>query len=256
MDNKRPLIFISNDDSVNAPGIKLLIEIARNYGDVFVAAPETPQSGKSSSITMDQPLRARLISKEDGLTVYAINGTPVDCTKLAFNELVPRLPDFVLSGMNHGYNYGNCVTYSGTMGVVFEASFYGIPSMGFSFGSHDWKADLSACVPYIHQGIQLLMNNNFDRGICFNLNIPTCENILGLRPAIHAHGRWMHEFEKRIDPFGRPYYWTVGTFVVDDLDNPLNDVGLLENGYATIAPCTAEQTHHDTLPLLYEILNK
>ena len=107
MESSRPLILISNDDSYKAPGIKFLTEIARTYGDVIVVAPETPQSGKSSAITMDQPLRANLLLQEEGLTVYTVNGTPVDCTKLALNELVPRLPDYILSGMNHGYNSGN-----------------------------------------------------------------------------------------------------------------------------------------------------
>ena len=254
MENKRPLIFISNDDSYKAPGIKFLIEIARSYGDVFVAAPESPQSGKSSSITMEQPIRSRLVYQEEGLTIYAINGTPVDCIKLALNELVPRLPDYIFSGMNHGYNSGNCVTYSGTMGVVFEGSFYGIPSMGFSYGSHDHSQDLSACEPIIRQGIELLMNNSFQRGICFNLNIPTCEKILGLKPAINARGRWMHEYEKRIDPFGKPYYWTTGSYVAEDPDNPLNEVNLLDQGYATIAPCTADQTHFDSIAQLNDIL--
>lgn len=252
--NTRPLILISNDDSYKAPGIKFLTDIALNYGDVIVVAPETPQSGKSSAITMEQPLRARLVSQDARLTVYAVNGTPVDCVKLALNELVPRLPDYILSGMNHGYNSGNCVTYSGTMGAVLEGSFYNIPSMGFSYGSHDQGLDLTLCAPFIRQCIELLMQHSFEPGVCFNVNIPLCDKILGLRPAIHARGRWMHEYEKRIDPFGRPYYWTTGTYVPAEPDNEMNDVYLLERGYATIAPCTADQTHHSSLPFLHDLL--
>ena len=250
----RPLIFISNDDSYLAPGINYLIEIARSYGDVFVVAPETPQSGKSSAITMDQPLRARLVKQEEGLIVYAVNGTPVDCTKLALNELIPRLPDYILSGMNHGYNSGNCVIYSGTMGVVLEGSFYGIPSMGFSYGSHDQSIDLSTCEPIIRQSLDILMNQKFAPEVCFNVNIPHCEKILGLKPAINARGRWFHKYEKRIDPHGRPYYWTIGTYTPEDPNNEMNDVWLLERGYATIAPCIADQTHFDTIPQLKEII--
>ncbi len=254
MNNQRPLIFISNDDSYKAPGINFLIEIARTYGDVFVAAPESPQSGKSSAITMEQPIRARLVHQEEGLTIYAVNGTPVDCIKLALNDLVPRLPDYIFSGMNHGFNYGNCVTYSGTMGVVFEGSFYGIPSIGFSYGSHNHGVDLTPCEPIIRQGIELIMNNKFEPGTCFNLNIPVCENILGLKVAINARGRWMHEYEKRIDPFGKPYYWTTGSYVASEPNNPLNDVNLLEQGYATIAPCTADQTLHSAIEELDKLL--
>lgn len=254
MNNTCPLILISNDDSYKAPGIKFLTEIARNYGDVFVVAPETPQSGKSSAITMEQPLRARLIYQDEGITVFAVNGTPVDCVKLALNELVPRLPDYILSGMNHGYNSGNCTIYSGTMGAVFEGSFYGIPSMGFSYGSHDQSLDLTQCEPFIRQGIEILINHKFEKGVCFNLNIPHCEKILGLKAAVNARGQWVHEYEKRIDPHGRPYYWTTGTYAPAEPDNLMNDVYLLEQGYATIAPCTADQTYHPAINALNNIL--
>ena len=253
MESSRPLILISNDDSYKAPGIKFLTEIARTYGDVIVVAPETPQSGKSSAITMDQPLRANLLLQEEGLTVYTVNGTPVDCTKLALNELVPRLPDYILSGMNHGYNSGNCVIYSGTMGVVLEGSFYGIPSMGFSYGSHDQSLDLTPCTPIIHQSLNILINEKFDSHVCFNVNIPHCEKILGLKPAINAQGRWKHEYEKRIDPHGRPYYWTTGNYEPAEPNNTMNDVYLLDQGYATIAPCTADQTHYASIKQLQKL---
>lgn len=254
MNPNRPLFLISNDDSYKAPGINFLTEIARNYGDVVVVAPETPQSGKSSAITMEQPLRARLINEEEGLTVYAVNGTPADCVKLALHDLAPRTPDFVLSGINHGYNAGNSIIYSGTMGAVFEGAFASIPSMGFSIGSHDQNLDLTPCLPIIKKGIELLMDHQFDPKVCFNINIPPCENILGLKPAINALGKWEHEYEKRTDPFGRPYYWTTGTFVPFDPDNEMNDVYMLERGYATIAPCRADQTHHSFISKLQEIL--
>lgn len=254
MTQERPFILISNDDSYRAPGIKFLTEIARTYGDVVVSAPETPQSGKSSAITMENPLRAHLLHKEDGLTVYTVNGTPVDCTKLALNELVPRLPDYILSGVNHGYNSGNCVIYSGTMGVVLEGSFYGIPSMGFSFGSHDRDVDLSPCEPVIRRCLDILMNHRFEPGVCFNVNIPRCDKVLGLKAAVNARGRWKHEFEKRIDPQGNPYYWTVGTYEPAEPDNELNDIYLLARGYATIAPCIADQTCHAALPQLENLL--
>lgn len=253
MAKSRPLILISNDDSYRANGIKYLTEIARSYGDVIVAAPEVPQSGKSSAITMEQPLRTRLVHQEDGLTIYAINGTPADCIKLALHDLVPRTPDFVLSGINHGYNAGNSIIYSGTMGAVFEGAFAGIPSIGFSLGSHDQSLDLTPCEPIVRKGIELIMNYKFEKGVCFNVNIPPCEKILGLKPAVNARGKWEHEYEKRIDPFGKPYYWTTGKFVPSNPDNKMNDVYMLEQGYATIAPCLADQTHHASLSLLDNI---
>ena len=254
MNTNRPLFLISNDDSYKAPGINLLTEIARSYGDVIVVSPETPQSGKSSAITMEQPLRARLVQEEEGLIVYAVNGTPADCVKLALHDLAPRTPDYVLSGINHGYNAGNSVIYSGTMGAVFEGSFAGISSMGFSIGSHEWNLDLSPCLPIVKKGIELLLEQQFGKDVCFNINIPPHQNILGLKPAINALGKWEHEYERRIDPFGKPYYWTTGSFVPFNPDNEMNDVYLLSQGYATIAPCIADQTHHASLPQLQKVI--
>ena len=131
----RPLIFVSNDDGYNYPGIKALIEVAREFGDVIVAAPVNHQSGKASSITMSEPLRVIKKKEEPGLTVYAVNGTPTDCAKLGLGVLVgDRKVDLVLSGVNHGFNHGNSVLYSGTLGVVMEASIStSIPSCIYNF---------------------------------------------------------------------------------------------------------------------------
>ena len=166
-----------------------MIDIAREYGDVFVAAPSTHQSGKSSALTVDVPLRARLFGEEPGLTAYHVGGTPTDCIKLAVSNLMPRRPDIVLSGINHGYNSGNSAIYSGTMGVVFEGSFLGVPSIGFSYGDYSAAPDFSVCEPVVRHMVELAVAGYLPTGVCYNVNIPKCDRVAGLKTVAAAPGR-------------------------------------------------------------------
>lgn len=251
---QRPLIFIGNDDGYTAGGIKFLTNIARSYGDVMVCAPTEHQSGKSSAITVDTPLRPYLVSEEAGFTAYKVAGTPVDCAKLAFNGLLPRRPDLVLSGINHGYNAGNSAIYSGTMGVVFEGCFLNIPSIGFSFGDYAPDADFTPCEPIIREMISYTLANGLPDGVCLNINIPRCDRILGTKATIGARGYWTEEFERRIDPHGNPYYWITGKFIAREPDNQLNDLYWLDRGYISITPCHPDQTDTASLPFIRSII--
>lgn len=127
----RPYILISNDDGVSARGINFLVDTLRPYADILVVAPDGPRSGGSCAITTTVPLRYTLLHKEDGLTVYSCTGTPVDCVKVAINELVERTPTVVIGGINHGDNSAVNAHYSGTMGVAYEGAMQGIPSIAF-----------------------------------------------------------------------------------------------------------------------------
>lgn len=250
MDNckKRPLIFIGNDDGYLAKGIKVLSDIAKEYGDVFIAAPRDHQSGKSSALTVTTPLRAKLLTNEPGLTSYYVTGTPVDCIKLAVSNLMPRTPDIVLSGINHGYNSGNSAIYSGTMGIAFEGSFLNVPSIGFSYGDYTSDADFTVCEPVVRQFIEAAIDNRLhSQGVCYNVNIPKCTKLNGLKAAIAAKGRWTEEYDSRIDPHGMPYYWLTGKYIAEDPDNQETDLYWLKRDYATVVPCRADQTAHDLL---------
>lgn len=254
MTPKRPLIFISNDDGVHAGGIKFLTKIAQSYGEVFVVAPHEAQSGKSSAITIETPLRPELVEDEDALTIYRVNGTPVDCTKLALNKLLPRTPALILSGINHGYNAGNSAIYSGTMGVVFEGSFLSIPSIGFSYGNYSADADFSQCEPIIRMIIESVMRKGLPDEVCLNVNIPCCDEIKGIKTTIGAKGRWTEEYEERKDPYGRPYFWITGKYVPSEPDNQMNDVYWLDRGYATVTPCQADQTAFHSIPAIDQLI--
>lgn len=253
-ERQRPLIFVGNDDGYQAGGLKYLSDIARQYGDVFVAAPTLHQSGKSSALTVDTPLRARLVAEEAGFTMYHVNGTPVDCIKLALNYLVPRQPDIVLSGINHGYNSGNSAIYSGTMGVTFEGSFLGVPSIGFSYGDYGAEPNFSPCEPVVRRMIELAIAGKLPTDVCYNVNIPKCDKVNGTKVVAAAPGRWIEEYDRRTDPHGRAYYWLTGRYVPSDPDNENQDLYWLQRGYATVVPCRADQTARDFIPAISEII--
>ncbi len=246
-----PLILITNDDGFYAKGIQVLASVARQFGDVVVVAPEHNASGLSHSFTSSRPLRVRQISKDDNVEVYACDGTPVDCTKIALEHFCPRRPNLILSGINHGSNASVNVIYSGTMGAVIEGTTNGFDAIGFSLLSQYHDADFSACIPYIHDIIADVLANGLPADVSLNVNIPylSADKIKGVKVCQEAKGMWVDSFEKRIDPYGRPYYWMTGKFVCED-ENPECDIRLLEQGYVTVVPTTPHYTSYGVIDSL------
>ena len=253
-ERKRPLILVSNDDGVNAHGIRFLVECLVERGDVIVVAPDSAQSGKSSAITCNVPLRVTKHPDYLGAKIYSVNGTPVDCIKLAMNSIVPAEPDFIVAGINHGANSGTSTIYSGTMGIVFEGCMLGIPSVGFSFTAFEPDADFSVCRSVIDTIMGNVIEKGIPHGICLNVNIPDVPQLQGIRVAKAAPGRWIGEYEERVDPFGRKYYWLTGEYKCDDDSDDTGDVVLLRQGYATVTPCNPDQTAHYFLPSVEEYI--
>ncbi|MEF9924471.1 MAG: 5'/3'-nucleotidase SurE [Muribaculaceae bacterium] len=242
MKSERPLILISNDDSITAKGIYALIDFASEFGDIFVVAPSLPQSGKSSAITVETPLRATRLPDYKGATMYHVNGTPVDCTKLALNSLMPRNPDYIISGINHGANTGNSAIYSGTMGVVFEGNVRGIPSIGFSYLDHKSDTDFSPCKPIVTKILRDVIAKGLPQGVSLNVNMPKDCIIKGTKVAHAAKGVWSEEFQKRIDPHGHEYYWLTGKYINYEPESTETDLYWLSQQYASVVPCQADQT--------------
>lgn len=242
----RPLIFVTNDDGIHAKGLHELVEVMQLFGDVVVIAPEVAQSGMSSAITADYPLRANKLSEEKGITVFKCNGTPVDCVKLGFNHLLEKMPDFVVSGINHGANSSISVIYSGTMGAAMEGSLHGVPSIGFSLLDFSPEADFSRAKIYVAKIFQAVMENGLPRFTCLNVNIPT-GTPKGIRLCRQASGKWVEEFDKRIDPHNRQYYWLSGSF--QNFEEVANDTDLhaLEKNYVSIVPVKVDMTCYDAL---------
>ncbi len=253
-ENKRPLILISNDDGIDFAGIQCLIKVACKHGDVVVVAPMHHQSGKSSAITILTPLRAFKMKDEPGLTMWRVAGTPVDCIKLAFNNLLDgRRPDLVLSGINHGYNKGVSTLYSGTMGVAFEALVHHTPSVAFSIETLTMNPDFSHCLPLIDDIITRVLAQGLPAGVCLNVNFPMGE-IKGVKATTTAMGNWSKEYDHRVDPFGMDYYWLQGEYVPDDPDDHTTDDYWTSQGYASVTPCRVDQTDHAALSAIEDLL--
>ena len=255
MENEnRPLIFVTNDDSLFAGGIAALVEVARNYGDVVVIAPDKPQSGMGHAITIHDPLRLTRSEVFKGIEAYSCSGTPVDCVKLAVYEVLHRKPDLVLSGINHGLNASTNVLYSGTMSATVEGAMEHIPSIGFSYGDFAPDADFSAAKHVAHQVIPAVLRHGLPTGICLNVNIPKgpAEALKGVEVCRQAYAFWEDRFDKREDQFGRPYYWLTGSFDARE-DATDTDLYFLDQGYATIVPTQFDLTAHQAIANLKTI---
>lgn len=242
----KPYILITNDDGCNAPGINVLTELMMQIGEVVVVAPDGPRSGQSNAITVTRPIRFHLLDKTEGLTRYSCTGTPTDCVKLALNEIVERKPDLLVSGINHGSNATINVIYSGTMGAVLEGCENGIASIGYSICNHNVDADFSLFAPYILQTARETLKNGLPKGVCLNINAPDGE-ILGTRISRQCIGKWTKEFEKRVDPAGRTYFWLTGHFENHEPDAQDTDEWALSNGFISVVPTKTDMTAHEMI---------
>ena len=243
---KKPLILITNDDGYRSKGISTLIAAAREYGEVVVVAPNNSKSGQSHAITVKEFLRLTKMQEEDGLTIYRSSGTPVDCIKLAVQELQLK-PDLILSGINHGINSSVSVHYSGTMGAVKEGCLLGIPSIGFSLDDFTAQADFSNCIKVIQRVIPKILEHPLPKWTCLNVNIPKVAELKGIKVCRQAHGVWQENFDKRTDPHGQNYYWLTGAYHLIETQAQDTDEWALRNGFASVVPTTVDTTAYHML---------
>jgi len=218
---QKPVILITNDDGINAPGIRKLISIVKNMGEIIVIGSEYPMSGMAHAVTIQNPLRVRLVTSKPNYTEYLTTGTPADNVKLGKHKLSNKVPDLILSGINHGSNAAINIIYSGTMGAVLEGAIDGIPSIGFSVDDFSHDADFSHVEKYILAIINKVLNQ-------------VCRQ---------ADARWVEEFEERKDPHGRSYYWLAGRYENSDKRND-TDENALANNYVSVVPSHTDFTAH------------
>ena len=251
-----PLILVTNDDGITAGGIQKLVEIARDFGDVLVVAPDSPQSAQGHAITIEMPVFVRESNAfGEEIEAFECSGTPVDCVKLAKSILLNgRTPDLCVSGINHGSNAAVNIIYSGTMSAAMEASLEGVPSVGFSFLNYAADADFSVCEPYVRQIMQHILDNGMAEGNLYNVNIPNlpAEEIKGVKVCRQAEARWVEDYAKGEDPRGRPYYWLTGKFVNEDARED-TDANALQNGYVSLVPSQHDLTNHKALAKLQQL---
>ena len=245
---KEHLILVTNDDSVNAKGIHALVEVARQFGEVVVVAPDKPQSGMGHAITIHDPLRIKKTNLFEHIVAYSCSGTPVDCVKLAIYEIMHRKPDLILSGFNHGENSSTNVLYSGTMSAAIEGAMEGIPSIGFSLADYSADADFEPAKFFATKIVMQVFKSKMEKGICLNVNIPklSISAIKGIKVCSQAHAFWADRFEKRLDQFGQPYYWLTGEFSDSDKRSD-TDLHALKHGFVSVVPTQYDLTCYSAI---------
>jgi len=248
----KPLILVTNDDGVVAPGIKALVEVVKRIGIPIVVAPDKPQSGQGHAITITSPIRLKKVDQFEGVESYACTGTPVDCVKLARNILLQdRKIDLCVSGINHGSNAALNILYSGTMSAAMEASIDGINAVGFSLLDFAFDADFSGTQHYAEIIIRRMLESKPQNGTLLNVNIPKLplSDIKGMKICRQGEGRWIENYKVSEDPRGGEYYWLDGTFQKGDYDED-TDLNALKNGYISIVPSQHDLTDYQNMDKL------
>ncbi len=241
-----PVILVTNDDSISAPGIKALVEAVQDLGRVVVVAPDKPQSGMGHAITIGHPLRLHKVEFMEGVEAYTCSGTPVDCVKLAVDKVLHRKPDICLSGINHGANHSINVIYSGTMSAAIEAAIESIPAVGFSLLDYSVNADFTAAKIYVRKIVEQMLKGKLKKHFTLNVNIPAVDASLvkGIKICRQAYAKYEEAFIERKDPHGKMYYWLTGEFVNFDKGKD-TDVWALANNYVSVVPIQFDMTNYE-----------
>ena len=250
MKNYRPLILISNDDGFQAKGINVLVDMVADMGDVLVCAPDSARSGFSCAFSATRPLRLRQRNKCDNVEVWSCNGTPVDCVKLALDQLCgDRIPDLVIGGINHGDNASVNTHYSGTMGVTLEGCMKYIPSVAFSICDYSENPDFEPLRPLVRKIVRRVLDEGLPKGVCLNVNFPNMP-FNGVKICRMAHGTWYDECVKMHHPRGYDYFWMVGNYRNDEPQADDTDNWALRHGYVAITPTRVDVTAYEAMDTL------
>jgi len=249
----KPLILISNDDGITAPGINALINAVYDLGEIVIVAPDSPQSGMGHAVTISKPLRLDKTNIYQHLNIesYQCSGTPADCVKLAVDKVLHRKPDLLLSGINHGSNSSINVIYSGTMSAAVEGAIEGIPSAGFSLSDYAYDADFSLAKKIARKVAKNIIQDGLPQGVLLNVNIPKVSesDFKGTKVCRQALAKWQEDFDERRDPNGRKYFWLTGKFL--NLDNGNDtDEWALANNYASVVPVHFDLTAYNAIAYL------
>lgn len=248
MSKKKPIILVTNDDGISAKGIRSLFNAVKDFGDIYVVAPDSPQSGMGHAITINNPLRISKVDFFEDSTAFSCSGTPVDCVKLGIYEVMKGKPDLIVSGINHGANTSTNVLYSGTMSAAVEGAMESIPSIGFSLCNFDSDADFSVAQLVVKQLVEKVLQNGMPEGVCLNVNIPDVseQDFKGIKVCHQAKAFWEDSFDKRLDQFGKPYFWLTGHFLDHEKTND-TDLYWIDKGYASVVPTQFDMTSYKAL---------
>lgn len=245
---EKPLILVTNDDGIDSPGIYSLVHALRKIGNVTVIAPDRQQSAVGHALTVSSPLRVVPFHRNGKMFGYAINGTPTDCVKLAISNLLPRKPDLVVSGINHGQNTSINVLYSGTVSAATEGMLVGINSMAVSVASHSYSTDCSVAAEFSLKIAKKLLKFKLPQGTLINVNVPNLpsDEIKGIKITRQSGSIWNDRYIKRTDPFGREYHWFAGEFAQSD-DVIDGDDEAVAGGFVSITPIHFKLTNENAI---------
>jgi 5'-nucleotidase len=249
MNSNRPIILVTNDDGITAAGIQNLAYLMKELGDVIIVAPDSPQSAMGHAITIAKPLRLEKVELYEGIQSYQCSGTPVDCVKLAVNKILPRKPDLLVSGINHGSNSSINILYSGTMSAAMEGAIEGIPSIGFSLSDFSANANFQPTHKYILSIAKNVLENGLPKSTLLNVNFPLVQKfneLKGVKICRQAVAKWQEEFDERLDPHKRKYYWLTGVFELND-EGQDTDEWALKNNYVSVVPVQFDLTAYDAI---------
>lgn len=240
----KPLILVTNDDGIYAPGIYALYQAMKQIGEAHVVAPDSERSAVGHAITISDPLRVWEYERNGSFFGYAVNGTPADCVKLGVKAILNREPDLVVSGINRGANTAINVIYSGTVSAATEGTIMGIPSIAFSVTTFK-KTDFSFAAEFAQKLARIVLERGLPEGTLLNVNIPPlpAEEIKGVKITRQGKGRYEEYFEKRVDPMNRNYYWLSGKKLLLDSDLEVDDVAVMHN-YIAITPIHFDLTDY------------
>lgn len=241
---------MSNDDGISSKGIRVLVNLMSQIGDVVVVAPDSPQSGMGHAITIGNTLRLYETDIFGRIPSFKSTGTPADCVKLAKHHVLrDNKPDLVVSGINHGGNTSISVLYSGTMSAAIEGAMEGMPSIGFSLCDYSDTPDFSHVEEYVLSITQKVLSEGIPSGVTLNVNFPskTSGPIKGVKVCRQARAKWQEEFDIRYDPNGKKYFWLTGSFVNYDKHNDDNDEWAIDNNYVSVVPCQYDLTEYNVM---------
>lgn len=242
----KPLILVTNDDGVYAPGLRVLYEAAQSLGHAVIVAPETDNSAVSHSLTMNRPLRVVELEQD----IYTLSGTPTDCVTLAINKILPRKPDLLVSGINPGANLGDDISYSGTVSAAIEGTMYGIPSIAFSLeGSVPFDFTVASAVAWKLASMALTFG--LPENTLLNVNIPplAASEMKGIRFTRQGKRVYENAIQETFDPWGRKHYW-IGGGIVHWSGDGSTDERAVRSGYISVTPIQLDLTNHSGLDYL------
>ncbi len=247
MIKEKPIILVTNDDGIYAPGILALYEAMAELGEVHVVAPDSERSAVGHAITISDPLRVWEIERNGKFFGYAVNGTPADCVKLGVKAILNQPPDVVVSGINQGPNTAINVLYSGTVSAATEGTLMGIPSMAFSLTSFRNK-DFTFAAKFARYLVTIVLEKGLPPGTMLNVNIPPLPEaeIKGVKITRQGRARYEEYFDKRVDPWNRNYYWLSGKKLLLDSDPDVDDVAVMEN-FVAITPIQFDMTDYKAM---------